>query len=110
MDRALRGRMLRCLPLMLAALLFAGMFARITMLACLSGCSKQVSSLETALARLEKECSRQELVLSELHDLRRIGQRAAELGMKVPTEEQIRVLYIRLSTPESGATSAKSQP
>lgn len=110
MDRELRRRVLRCLPLMLAALLFAGMFARITMLACLSGCSKQVSSLEKALARLEKECSRQELVLSELRDLRRIGQRAAELGMRSPTEEQIRVLHIRFSPSGSSATSAKAQP
>ena len=86
------SRLMRCLPLLLALLLFAGFFARISMLAQLSRRSKQLSALDGEIRRMEKEISQQELMLHELHDLHRIAERAAALGMVNPTEDQLRVL------------------
>ena len=108
-ERApVRRRIRRRLPLLLALAVFAGMFARITVLAQLSERSKQISALEAELSRMEKELSGKELLLSELHDLRRIALRAAELGMTSPEEHQIRVLHFE--APDAGDTSAKTQP
>ena len=92
MKSSLHSRLMRCLPLLLALVLFAGLFGRISMLAQLSWRSKQLSALDGEIRRMEKEIAQQELMLHELHDLHRIAERASELGMVHPAEEQIRVL------------------
>ena len=93
MKRA-RAALMRLLPVLLAVLAFAGMFARITMLARLSEKSKQVSALEMQAERSQIRISQMERVLSELHDREAIARRAAELGMKRPSAQQIRVIQI----------------
>jgi len=93
-NKAGCSRLRRWMPLLLAALLFAGLFARITMLARVSERGKRIASLEQALSRGEKEFSQKELLRSEMQDLRRVALRAGELGMTSPVEAQIRVLHI----------------
>lgn len=92
--KAVRASFARLAPVFLALLVFAGMFARITMLARLSEKSKQISAYETQAERAQVKISQMELVLNELHDLDVIAIRAAEMGMKSPSAEQIRVLQI----------------
>lgn len=106
MQRA-RSALLRLMPLLVAALLFACMFARITMLACLAEKSKLVFRLDTQSERAKIRISQLELNLSELHDLETIAARAAELGMMRPSVEQIRVLRIESirDTPAEGGHS-----
>ena len=91
MKRA-RAVLARLIPVLLAVLAFAGMFARITMLARLSEKNKQIASLELQAERAQVKISQMELIRSELHDLEAIARRAAELGMRSPSAGQIRVL------------------
>ena len=91
------------LPVLLAVLIFAGMFARITLLARLSEKSKQISALEAQAERALVRTGQMELTLNELRDLEAVAIRAAELGMQSPTAGQIRVLQ---SDP-TGDTPAK---
>ena len=84
----------RLLLLAAAAVLFAGMFAQITVLSLISEKSKAASVFEREISTLQREMGQMELAVNQLHNLESIAARAQELGMEQPDESQIRVINV----------------
>ena len=81
----------RWMPVLIAAALFIGSFAQLTMLSRLSALGKQASALERELARMKTEAGSLELRVNQYHNLESIARRAREMGMEQPDETQLRV-------------------
>lgn len=94
-GRNMRGaRTKRVLLILVAAVLFIGLFLQISMLARISGQNKQASRVEAEITRLSSDAENLELVINKYHNLEDIAAKAAKLGMERPGEEQIRVVSV----------------
>ena len=82
----------RLLAALLAIVLFAGMFAQVTMLSRISEKRKRASKLQREIARLNTEADNLELAINQYHNLEQIALLAQQMGMEQPDETQIRVL------------------
>ena len=95
----------RALLVLTGIVLFAGLFAQVTMLARISSQSKRASSLEGEIEELTANAENLELSINRYHNLDSIAVRARQLGMEQPSEGQIRVI----SVARSGAGSMTAQ-
>ena len=74
--------------------IFAGMFAQITMLSRISGQRKAGRQLEQEIRELSASAENLNLSLNQLASLARVEERARQLGMDKPSESQIRVVTL----------------
>ena len=77
-----------------AAVLVAGLFLQITMLARISDQTKQAAALEREIVELSANAENLQLTISQHHNLETIAARAQQLGMERPDETQIRVVRV----------------
>ena len=84
----------RLLLIVVAAVLFIGLFVQISMLARISGQNKRASQVEAEITRLSSDAENLELVINEYHNLEDIAVKAERLGMSRPDETQIRVVSV----------------
>ena len=90
-----RKRLLgRILFAVAAAVLVAGLFLQITMLARISDQTKQAAALEREIVELSANAENLQLTISQHHNLETIAARAQQLGMEQPDETQIRVVRV----------------
>lgn len=80
-----------------AVVLFAGLFAQITMLSRISAQSKRASAVEREIAALGANAENLELSINQYHNLEAIAARAREMGLEQPDETQIRVVSVNRS-------------
>lgn len=83
---------------LIAAALFFGCFAQLTMLSRLSALGKQVAALEREIARRKTEAGSLELRVNQYHNLESIALRAREMGMEQPDETQLRAARLRMGS------------
>ncbi len=81
---------------LLAAMLFIGSFAQLTMLSRLSALGKRAAALERELARMRTEAGSLELRVNQYHNLESIALRAREMGMEQPDETQLRAARLEM--------------
>ena len=89
--RAFRSRPM---AIALAALLFAGMFVQISMLARISSGNKAISKVQREITELSASAENLELSINQYHNLEEIAVKAARLGMQRPDQTQIRVVSV----------------
>lgn len=95
--------------MMLAAVvLFAGLFAQITMLSRISSQSKRASAVEREIAELSASAENLELSINQYHNLEAIAARARQMGMEQPDETQIRVVRVaRVNAQDTSTQTAE---
>ena len=106
--RAREQKLSRALMIVFAVVLFAGLFAQVTMLARISGQNKAVQSLEKEIRSLNASAENLNLSLNQYHNLERIAVRARQLGMEQPTETQIRVVNLPAAIEDTSTQSAEN--
>ena len=106
--RARERKLSKALMIVFAVVLFAGLFAQVTMLARLSGQNKEVQSLEREIRSLAASADNLNLSLNQYHNLERIAARAQHLGMEQPTETQIRVVNLPAAIEDTSTQSAEN--
>lgn len=89
--RARRGRVAK---LLLAGVLFVGLFIHIGMLAGISGETKRADALGREMVELSAQRDNLEVSLSMLKNPERIAQLAAQMGMQRPGQDAIRVVSL----------------
>ena len=102
----------RWLKLIIAAVLFAGLFMQITMLSRISAQNKKASSLEKEISDMQANVDNLERSISDYHNLHDIENRALSLGMQLPEDGQIRVVCVaqtQQDTPAQMASIAGSE-
>ncbi len=102
----------RMLKLIIAVVLFAGLFLQITMLARISSQDKKASSLEKEISDMQANVDNLERSISDYHNLHDIENRALALGMQLPEDAQIRVVRVAHAgqdTPAQMASIAGSE-
>lgn len=102
----------RTLIIAFVAVLVLGAFTQIAMLARVTGQNKQVLAIETEIRNLSANADNLNLTLNQFRNPDRVAARAAKLGMKEPTGDQIRVVRLpaeleNTSTQSAGNTSAE---
>ena len=85
---------IRALLIVAALVLFAGLFVQITMLSRISSQSKQAAKLEKEIVELSASAENLEVSINQYHNLETIGDRARELGMEEPVDDQLRVVNL----------------
>lgn len=102
--RERRGRVAK---LVLAGVLFAGLFIHIGMLAGISGQTKEAAALRGEMVELSAQRDNLEVSLSMLKNPQRIEQLAAEMGMERPTEDAIRVVSLPILQDDAQTQTAE---
>ena len=92
----------------LALVIFAGMFAQITMLSRISGQRKAGRQLEQEIRELSASAENLNLSLNQLASLARVEERARQLGMDKPSESQIRVVTLPGGMESTSTQSAEA--
>ena len=85
---------IRALLIVAALVLFAGLFVQITMLSRIYSQSKQAAKLEKEIVELSASAENLEVSINQYHNLETIGDRARELGMEEPVDDQLRVVNL----------------
>lgn len=91
-----------------AALVLLGVIVQITMMAKLSGQSKQTHALRRETVELESRINNLTLSLNQFHNQDRITARARALGMQLPDETQLRVVNLPGLSYSTTAQSAEN--
>ena len=94
----------RTLLILVALVLFAGLFLQITMLSRISLQSKRASAVERELVELNANAENLELSINQYHNLEVIAARAQQLGVEQPDETQIRVVSVAKINREGTST------
>lgn len=84
----------RALKIVLAGVIFFGLFFQVGMLAKISGQTKKASQVEKEMVELEARRENLQLALNQLKNPARIESLALKLGMVSPGEGEIRVVSI----------------
>ena len=103
-----RGAWNRVLLFAAAAVLFAGLFLQITMLARISDQTKQASALEKEIVELSASAENLQLTISQHHNLETIAARAQLLGMEQPDETQIRVVSVAYGSEDTSTQTVEA--
>ena len=106
-EDAARGRRARVAKLVLAGVLFVGMFVQIGMLAGISAQSKELDAVGKEIVELSAHRDNLQLSLSMLKNPERIGQLAQQMGMERPTQAAIRVVSLALTTDDTQTQTAE---
>ncbi len=106
-EDAARGRRARVAKLVLAGVLFVGMFVQIGMLAGISAQSKELDAVGKEIVELSAHRDNLQLSLSMLKNPERIGQLAQQMGMERPTQDAIRVVSLALTTDDTQTQTAE---
>lgn len=104
-HRLRQRRLNRVMMIAFAAVLFAGLFAQLTMVARLSGQAKLSRQAEREIRELSATADNLNLSLNQYGSLERVETQARRLGMTKPSEGQIRVVSLPGLI---GGTSAQS--
>ena len=102
-----RGRRARVAKLVLAGVLFVGMFVQMGMLAGISAQSKELDAVGKEIVELSAHRDNLQLSLSMLKNPERIGQLAQQMGMERPTQDAIRVVSLALTTDDTQTQTAE---
>ena len=102
-----RGRRARVAKLLLAGILFVGLFVQIGMLAGISAQTKQAATVRRELVELSARKDNLELSLSMLQSPERIERLAMQMGMERPTQDAIRVVSLPVSQQEAQPQTAE---
>ena len=78
------------------------------MMSKLSTQNKAIASVDYEIRELSARIDNLDLCLNQYHNLERITVRAKELGMFVPTESEIRVVYLPAIAGEPSMQSAEN--
>lgn len=78
----------------LGALLFAGLFMQICMLAEISGKNKEIAAVDKDIRTLSAQKDNLELKIAQYAQLSRIEEQALALGMQWPEDDQLRVISL----------------
>ena len=106
-EDAARGRRARVAKLVLAGVLFVGMFVQIGMLAGISAQSTELDAVGKEILELSAHRDNLQLSLSMLKNPERIGQLAQQMGMERPTQDAIRVVSLALTTDDTQTQTAE---
>ena len=98
----------RGLIMMLAVLVFVGVVMQITLLARLSGQRKEPAAVEREIRVLSAQVENMNLSINSFHNLDRIAVRAEQLGMRQPSETQIRVVNVPGILQDTSTQSAEA--
>ena len=101
-----RERASRILLLVLAGVLFTGLFMQIGWLSEISRQSKQNDALSREITELSATADNLRVALSRYHNLEIIQQKAEQLGMTLPDSSQIRVISLPIEMTQG--TSAQT--
>ena len=98
-------RVSRVLAVTAAVIFFGGLFGQIALRAQISGQAKKIDAVHREIQALSANAENLDLCINQYHNLETIGQRACQLGMDVPVDDQLRVV----SLPQvSGDTSTQT--
>lgn len=87
-----------------AIVMFCGLFAQISVRAQIAAQAKQIAAVQAQIHTLSAEADNLTLCINQHHDLKTIGIRALAMGMRNPTEDQLRVVTL----PAAGNTSTQT--
>ena len=95
-----------CKPMLiiLAVILFVGLFVQITMLARISSGNKAIAKVEREITELAANAENLEWNINKYHNLEEIEVKAANLGMQRPDETQIRVVSVVYNSNQNTST------
>ncbi len=96
-PRSRRGReqrQLRALAVLAALVLFAGLFGQVALRAQISGQVKRVDAVRREIQALSANAENLSLCINQYHNLADISVRAQNLGMAMPTDDQLRVVSL----------------
>lgn len=99
-------RLNRRLMIAFALVLFLGAFLQITMMARLTGQSKQIAQVEEEITQRKAMIGNYEFNLEKYHEHERIKRLAKDLGMRMPEGEQLRVVNLPALADGTSAQSA----
>ena len=105
-QRRRTGRASRALSIILAVVLFTGLFMQIGWLSDITKQAKKNDAMVREIAEMNAAADNLRVALSRYHNLDAIREKAEELGMKMPDSTQIRV--ISLPAGMTGDTSAQT--
>lgn len=97
--------MSRALAVVAAAVLFAGLFAQISIRAQISSQAKQIDAVRQEIRALSANAENLNLCINQYHNLDDISARAQRLGMALPTDDQLRAVRLPLT---GGDTSVQT--
>lgn len=86
-----------------AVVLFAGLFAQISIRTRISGQAKQISAVRQEIQALSANAENLSLCINQYHNLDDISARAQSLGMALPTDDQLRVVRLPLAVEDTSA-------
>lgn len=89
-----RHRGSRLLMVVVAVVLFAGLFLQITMISRISSQNKQAAELREELVELSADAENLQLTINQHHNLQTIAARAQQLGMAEVGAGQLRVVSV----------------
>ncbi len=98
----------RVMIAVLAVILFAGMFAQITLLSRISAQRNAGEAVAREIRELNASAENLSLSLNQLANLERIDARARQLGMNQPRESQIRVVNLPGTIENTSTQSAEA--
>lgn len=87
-------RVSRVLAVTAAVVFFGGLFGQIALRAQISGQAKKIDAVHREIQALSANAENLDLCINQYHNLEIIGQRARQLGMDVPVDDQLRVVSL----------------
>lgn len=87
-------RVSRVLAVTAAVVFFGGLFGQIALRAQISGQAKKIDAMHREIQALSANAENLDLCINQYHNLEIIGQRARQLGMDVPVDDQLRVVSL----------------
>lgn len=93
-GRRREQRLSRTLAVLAAIVFFGGLFGQIALRAQISGQAKRIDAVHREIRTLSASAENLDLCINQYHNLETIGQRALQLGMDVPADDQLRVVNL----------------
>ena len=92
--RRRQQRLSRVLVVAAAVVLLGGLFGQIAVRARISAQVKQIDAVRGEIQELDASVRNLDLCINQHHNLETIGDRARELGMEEPVDDQLRVVNL----------------
>ena len=92
--RRRQQRLSRVLAVVAVAVLFGGLFGQIAVRARISAQTKKIDAVRSQIQELDASVRNLDLCINQHHNLEIIGDRARELGMEAPVDDQLRVVNL----------------
>ena len=92
--RRRQQRLSRVLVVAAAVVLLGGLFGQIAVRARISAQAKRIDAVRSEIQELNANIKNLDLCINQHHNLETIGDRARELGMEEPADDQLRVVNL----------------